>query len=94
MKEIEFSIKDFKSLQIHFYTVGYPQEGEAILTIICDKQEVLGTSLTDCYKNVSQNYNHINAILAAHGNPSVNVFIWTHPDQVSQWNDPDQGGSR
>ena len=89
MKEIEFSIKDFKSLQIHFYTVGYPQEGEAILTIICDKQEVLFTSLTDCYKNVSQNYNHINAILAAHGNPSVNVFIWTHPDQDHSIGIPD-----
>lgn len=82
-KRISFSVGDFKNLQLHIYTIGYPQEGETIITIIYDKAKraVLFTSLTDCYKDKALNYNHIQSVLKEYGNPSINVFIWTHPDE-------------
>lgn len=83
-RSFKFPITDINNLQMHLYTIGYPTEGEAILSVICENNKVLFISLTDCYEhtdNDKNHYNHINPILAEYGNPPINVFIWTHPDK-------------
>lgn len=86
-RRFEIPVKDFDNLQMHLYTIGYPLEGEVIIAIICEGEKVLFTALTDCYENrvrgtdESDCYNHINTILERHDNPSINAFIWTHPDK-------------
>lgn len=83
-KIFKIPISDVNNLQMHIYTIGYPTEGETVLSIICENNKVLFTSLTDCYENIDnekKQYNHVNSILAEYCNPPINIFIWTHPDK-------------
>lgn len=78
MLNLTFRVNDFQNLWLRIYTVGYPVEGETILTLICDGDKILYTSLTDCY---TTSYNHIETLLKTNGNPHIDAFIWTHPDK-------------
>lgn len=78
MMRRKFVVDDLRNLSLIIHTIGYPDMGEAILTMICDGDSVLFTTLTDCY--LTPQCNQVAAILDEK-NVSVDVFIWTHPDK-------------
>ena len=64
-------------LEVH--TVGYPVMGESIVTFLKDGAKVLLTVVTDSFK--TDNADEVRRILDDNGHPTVNIFIWTHPDE-------------
>lgn len=69
----------YSNLLLEIHTVGYPEMGESIVTFLKDGTKVLLTVITDSFK--TGNADEIKLILEDNGHPSVNVFIWTHPDE-------------
>jgi hypothetical protein len=70
-------ISDVNNLTLNIYTIGYPIEGESILTVLCEKGKPIFTIVTDCYSD--DKCHAINCLLASFGKPHIDVFIWTHP---------------
>lgn len=70
-------ITDVNNLTLNIYTIGYPTEGETILTTICEKGRPVFTIVTDCYNDMG--CHAVNRLLSSLENPHVDVFIWTHP---------------
>lgn len=69
----------YSNLSLEVHTVGYPEMGESIVTFLKDGTRVLLTVITDSFK--TDNADEVKHILEANGHPSVNIFIWTHPDE-------------
>lgn len=76
---VDFEVPDINKLHLDIYTVGYNEEGESILLLLCDGTKILHSTLTDCYSE--KGYNHIDTILHRRGVKNINAFIWTHPDK-------------
>lgn len=74
-------VKDIRSLHLDIHTIGYPEEGEALLTMICDGGQALFTVLTDCYG--TKDYNHIHHVMQMAHTNRIDAFIWTHPDKAT-----------
>ena len=72
-------VKDIRSLHLDIHTIGYPEVGEALLTMICDGGQALFTVLTDCYG--TKDYNHIHHVMQMAHTNRIDAFIWTHPDK-------------
>lgn len=72
-------VKELNSLHLDIHTIGYPNEGESLLTLLCDDNEVLFSVLTDCYEN--KGYNHASKLLDELKVKQIDAFIWTHPDE-------------
>ncbi len=79
MRSQEFIVSNLRNLSLDIYTVGYPNMGESVVSVICDGKTVLFTILTDCY--TPENYNHVESLLNSLGVSHIDVFIWTHPDK-------------
>lgn len=76
-KKIPYSVGS--AMRLHIYVVGYPCEGESILTVVAQGDDPLLAIVTDCYSD-TDGYNHISEILKNRWkNHSVDAFIWTHP---------------
>lgn len=69
----------YSNLILEVHTVGYPEMGESIVTFLKDGTRVLLTVITDSFK--TDNADEVKHILEYNGHPSMNVFIWTHPDE-------------
>ena len=69
----------YANLVLEVHTVGYPEQGESIVTFLKDGAKVLLTIITDSYK--TDKADEVKQILEENGYPSVNIFIWTHPDE-------------
>lgn len=78
MQKSEYIVDDLQNLSLDIYTIGYPGMGETILTMICEGNSVLFTTLTDCY--LTSDCNYVSNILNQRGVSAIDAFIWTHPD--------------
>lgn len=74
-----FHCTRYSNLVLEVHTVGYPEQGESIVTLLKDGAKVLLTVITDSYK--IDNTDEVKQILEENGHPSVDIFIWTHPDE-------------
>ena len=72
-------VQDLNNLHLDIHTIGYPDEGESLLTLLCDGDRVLFSALTDCYED--NHYNHAKILLNRLQVKHVDAFIWTHPDE-------------
>lgn len=72
-------VEDISNLHLDIHTIGYPEEGETLLTMICDGSHALFTVLTDCYG--TNDYNHIHYVMEQSNANRIDAFIWTHPDK-------------
>ncbi len=77
-KEIE--VEHLDDLFLDIYIVGYTHQGESILCVLREKESILFTSVIDTYKPSSRT-NYVADILTILGNPTIDMFIWTHPDE-------------
>lgn len=80
-------VQDLNNLHLDIHTIGYPNEGETLLTLLCDGNEVLFSVLTDCYED--NGYNHATQILKEFNVNQIDAFIWTHPDKDHSLGIPD-----
>lgn len=80
-------VQDLKNLHLDIHTIGYPNEGEALLTLLCDADKVLFSVLTDCYEY--KHYNHAKKLLNRLQVKQIDAFIWTHPDKDHSVGIPD-----
>lgn len=69
----------YSNLVLEVHTVGYPEMGESIVTFLKDGAKVLLTVITDSFK--TDNADEVKRILEYNGHPTINIFIWTHPDE-------------
>ncbi len=69
----------YSNLVLEIHTVGYPEMGESIVTFLKDGKKVLLTVVTDSFK--TDDADEVKNILDDNGHPSINIFIWTHPDE-------------
>lgn len=72
-------VENLNNLHLDIYTIGYSNEGEAILTLLCNASEVLYAVLTDCYEE--NDYNYVSEVLNELNVKNIDAFIWTHPDE-------------
>lgn len=88
-------VQDLNNLHLDIHTIGYPNEGESLLTLLCDGDKVLFSVLTDCYEfnhediNRENHYNHATEILKKLKVKQIDAFIWTHPDEDHSVGIPD-----
>lgn len=75
---IHFKVRNIDNLHLDVYTIGYKDEGESLLLLLCDGKDVIHSTLTDCYSE--EGYNHADKILHDLAVDRVNAFVWTHPD--------------
>lgn len=76
--KVEIGIDDIDTLRFDIYTIGYKEEGECLLLLLCDGDKVLHCTITDCYSE--DGYNHADFLLHELGAMKIDAFIWTHPD--------------
>lgn len=76
---ISLEVEDVENLHIDIYTIGYLEEGETLLTVLCDGERSLFTVLTDCYG--VEDYNHVHQVMSDTKASHIDAFIWTHPDK-------------
>ena len=76
--KVEFEIEDIDSLHLDVYTIGYREEGESLLLLLCDGKNILHSTMTDCY--CIGGYNHADAIFNDLKVKRIDAFVWTHPD--------------
>ena len=69
----------YSDLVLEVHTVGYPDMGESIVTFLKDGARVILTVVTDSFK--TDYADEVKRVLDDNGHPSVNIFIWTHPDE-------------
>lgn len=74
-------------VRIHVYVIGYPIQGEAIITIFSEGNRILKSIVTDCYCDTG--YNCISDILNRYSNPKIDWFVWTHPHEDHSRGIPD-----
>lgn len=74
-----FRCTRYSNLLLEVHTVGYPEMGESIVIFLKDGGRVLLTVVTDSFK--TNNADEVKRILAENGHPSLDIFIWTHPDE-------------
>lgn len=72
-------VMNFSSLVLEIHTIGYPLEGESIVIFLKDGDNVIFTLVTDCYRTECRD--EIAQVFAEKGNPTIDVFVWTHPDE-------------
>lgn len=72
-------VENLCNLHLDIHTIGYPEEGESLLTLLCDANRVLFTVLTDCYEE--DGYNHVASLMQKLDICQIDAFIWTHPDK-------------
>lgn len=73
-----FEVSSFDNVYIEIYTMGFPIEGESILTVLRDNDKILFSFLIDSYKSgdvipaleIAKNI-HLE---------QLDYFFWTHPD--------------
>lgn len=53
---VEFEIADIDNLHLDIYTIGYAEEGESLLLLLHDGDDILHSTMTDCYS--IDGYNH------------------------------------
>ena len=83
MVESTFELDSFDHFELRIYTIGYSRQGESILTLLCDKNRIIYSVLTDSYqKQIKGNkaYNVLDDIFKYFENPRIDAFVWTHPD--------------
>lgn len=85
--EFPLIVQDLNSLHLDIHTIGYPNEGETLLTLLCDGDKVLFSVLTDCYEYL--HYNHAKKLLNRLQVKQIDAFIWTHPDKDHSIGIPD-----
>ena len=73
--KVEFEIDDIDSLHLDVYTIGYKEEGESLLLLLCDGKNILHSTMTDCY--CIGDYNHANTILDDLEIKNIDAFVWT-----------------
>ena len=76
---LEIEVSSFDNVFIEIYTIGFPQEGESILSVLKDGDKILLSFLMDSYKigNVVPVLNIAKQIQLEH----LDWFFWTHPDE-------------
>lgn len=79
MPKSRLIVPDFNYLHLDIHTIGYPNEGESLLTLLCDGNKVLFSVLTDCYEY--KHYNHAKKLLNELQVKQIDIFIWSHPHQ-------------
>lgn len=83
MIERTFDLESLDEVEFRIYTIGYSRQGETILTLICEKNRIIYSVLTDSFQKQSKDikkYNVLDDIFSRYQNPRIDVFIWTHPD--------------
>lgn len=72
-------VSSFDNVCIEIYTIGFPTEGESVLSILKDEDEILLSFLIDSYKigNVVPALEIAKLIQLDH----LDCFFWTHPDE-------------
>lgn len=75
----KLEVSDFSNLILEVHTVGYPVMGESIVTMLKDSGKVLFTMITDCFRTSEADI--VTDILNQNGKPSIDVLVWTHPDE-------------
>lgn len=78
-KEKVLRIENFANLYLQIFTIGYPDEGESVITMLFDKSTPLLTIVTDCYCTTL--CHAVKKILEKYGNPHIDAFVWTHPHE-------------
>lgn len=79
----EFVIEDFRDLKLRIVTIGYSVEGESILGVIDNRGEHLFSFVIDSYQITNEEGGEMNKtleVLRELGIFSIDVFVWTHPD--------------
>lgn len=79
MKNKCLTVSDFNNLHLHIYTLGYPNEGEAEITILLDEKKPLITIVTDCYFDKANGCHAIDKVLNLYGISTIDAFVWSHP---------------
>lgn len=72
-------VGSFGDINIVVCVIGYPFQGESIVVSLQDKQKPIFTIVTDCYQECDNNFTA--NLLRDMGVDSIDVFVWTHPDQ-------------
>lgn len=83
MIEHTFDLDSLDDVEFRIYTIGYSRQGEVILTLICEKNKIIYSVLTDSFQKQSRNikkYNVLDDVFLQYENPRIDIFIWTHPD--------------
>ena len=83
MIESTFELDSFDHFELRIYTIGYSRQGESILTLLCDKDRILYSVLTDSFQKQAEGkktYNVLDDIFGNYDNPRIDAFVWTHPD--------------
>lgn len=84
MIERNFELNSLENVEFRIYTIGYSRQGESILTILCNKEQILYSVLTDSFQKQVRGlkkFNVLDEILTQYDNPHIDLFVWTHPDQ-------------
>lgn len=87
MKKRTLIVQDYNNLHLDIHTIGYPNEGESLLTLLCDGDKVLFSVQTDCFEY--KHYNHAKELLKRLQVKQIDAFIWTHPHQDHSVGIPD-----
>lgn len=66
-------------VRVHIYVIGYPSQGESIITIFSEGNTILKSIVTDCYSDIGCDC--ISDILNSYNNPKIDWFVWTHPHE-------------
>lgn len=73
----EYQVNNLWNLRLHVYVVGYQPEGESIIFIISENDEIVFTIVTDCYRK--SECDEVSKILESYSKPKIDLFVWTHP---------------
>ncbi len=83
MIECNFELNSFDELEFRIYTIGYSRQGESVLTILCERDKIVYSVLTDSFQKQSKGikkFNVLDDIFENYSNPHIDAFVWTHPD--------------
>ena len=82
MIESTCELDSFDHFELRIYTIGYSRQGESILTLLCDKNRILYSVLTDSFQKEEdiKKYNVLDEVFENYENPRIDAFVWTHPD--------------
>jgi len=79
----DIELTSFVGVELRIYTIGYSRQGETILLLLCQGDNILFSILTDCFQKHRKGVPYFDAlddIFANYKEPRIDAFIWTHPD--------------
>lgn len=73
----QFPVSNLWNVRLHVFVVGYVPEGETILLLFTENDNVVFSIVNDCYRLEEQDI--LTEILESYANPKIDLFVWSHP---------------